>query len=236
MSKALRFTEMELKQYLSKSSAKVAQSTPLRAKPLKIAASFGGVGDKLPVIMEMQIKANVSVPEWLKSIVLSDRSIAQMVMDEEYKSDNPHANRLAYGYVHPDELERGMFREHWIQVRLFYYVSQQYPVLYDYMFSVPNGGKRDASVASQLSQEGLKAGIQDIFIMIPLNGYHGLMLEVKTEQGTAQKNQKTTYDRFTALGYLCHIEKGYEACKKAIDDYLCYVTPQLVEQLQSIIN
>ncbi len=75
-----------------------------------------------------------------------------------------------------------------------------------FAFAIPNGGERNAAVASRLKAEGVKAGVPDIFIPIPTVHlthppqanqanqanqtpihtvtYHGLWLEFKRPQST----------------------------------------------------
>lgn len=43
-----------------------------------------------------------------------------------------------------------------------------------YMYHVPNGGKRDAATAVALKRQGVKAGVPDIMLPAARAGYHGL--------------------------------------------------------------
>ena len=46
-----------------------------------------------------------------------------------------------------------------------------------YMYHVPNGGKRDAATAVALKRQGVKAGVPDIMLPAARAGYHGLYIE-----------------------------------------------------------
>lgn len=46
-------------------------------------------------------------------------------------------------------------------------------------FAVPNGGARNKVVAAQLKAQGVRAGVPDVFLMIPAGGFHALVLEFK---------------------------------------------------------
>lgn len=45
-----------------------------------------------------------------------------------------------------------------------------------YMYHVPNGGKRDKATAAVLKRQGVKAGVPDIMLPAARAGYHGLCL------------------------------------------------------------
>ena len=46
-----------------------------------------------------------------------------------------------------------------------------------YMYHVPNGGKRDKATAAVLKRQGVKAGVPDIMLPAARAGYHGLYIE-----------------------------------------------------------
>jgi hypothetical protein len=56
--------------------------------------------------------------------------------------------------------------------------SKKYPDLY-LAHSIPNGGDRRPSVGARMRAEGVKRGIPDVFIPVPVGRYHGLYLEFK---------------------------------------------------------
>lgn len=60
------------------------------------------------------------------------------------------------------------------------------------MFAVPNGGDRHPAVAAKLKAEGVKAGVPDIFLPVPRNGYHGLFIELKELKGADQPLHKSS--------------------------------------------
>ena len=45
-----------------------------------------------------------------------------------------------------------------------------------YMYHVPNGGKRDKATAAVLKRQGVKAGVPDIMLPAARAGYHGLYM------------------------------------------------------------
>lgn len=59
-----------------------------------------------------------------------------------------------------------------------------------YMYHVPNGGKRDKATAAVLKRQGVKAGVQDIMLPAARAGYHGLYIELKAGENTTTKKQR----------------------------------------------
>jgi hypothetical protein len=60
-------------------------------------------------------------------------------------------------------------------------------------YAVPNGGYRNIYVARKLKAEGVKAGVADLCLPAARRGYHGLYLEMKSEEGVATKEQKAFF-------------------------------------------
>lgn len=74
-------------------------------------------------------------------------------------------------------------------VRWFRY---QYPSIANLLFSVPNGGYRNAREAQVLKAEGLVAGVSDLILLYKTKDYGALCIEMKTDQKTSRQspNQK----------------------------------------------
>ena len=51
------------------------------------------------------------------------------------------------------------------------------------MYHIPNGGRRDAITGARLKAEGVVAGVPDIFLAVPRQGFHGLYVELKRQKG-----------------------------------------------------
>jgi hypothetical protein len=104
------------------------------------------------------------------------------------------------GYAKPNS-------EHSQQVALFIWAADMlragmYPEL-RWMFAVPNGGDRRASVAASLVAEGVKSGVLDIMLPVARGGMHGLFIEMKRPQppGKVSDKQKEFMDFLTQQGY-----------------------------------
>ena len=100
-----------------------------------------------------------------------------------------------------------------------------------YMYHVPNGGKRDAATAVALKRQGVKAGVPDIMLPAARAGYHGLYIELKAGKNTTTKKQKEwlEYQRQQS-GYYQH------CCNGNALDYLHFSPPYLLFLLRCILN
>jgi hypothetical protein len=97
---------------------------------------------------------------------------------------------------------------------------RKYPQLKN-MFAVPNGGWRHPATAAILKAEGVKAGVPDIFLAWPSQGYCGLFIEMKRKVGGKVSDaQKEWSERLSAAGYLVRTCKGFEEAKNTITEYL----------------
>jgi hypothetical protein len=97
----------------------------------------------------------------------------------------------------------------------------RYPHLAGVFFAIPNGGRRDKVTAARLKDEGVVAGVPDLFLAVPHDGKAGLWLEMKDAlRGTASKAQKHMHTELEAQGYAVAVARGYEAAKLAITHYL----------------
>ena len=77
-----------------------------------------------------------------------------------------------------------------------------------YIFSVPNGGKRDLKEAVRLKSEGVVSGVADLFVMSPFSSdAKGMFIEMKTEKGKQSPTQKAFELDCRERGYnyaVCH--------------------------------
>lgn len=66
----------------------------------------------------------------------------------------------------------------------------RYEQLNPLFFAVPNGGARNAWTAKIMKDEGVRAGVADLILLIPKHGYASLLIEMKTPDGKQQDSQK----------------------------------------------
>lgn len=65
-----------------------------------------------------------------------------------------------------------------------------YPDVEGLFFAVPNGGRRDAWTARIMKDEGVRAGVADLILLLPRGGYGALAVEMKTPKGKQSAEQK----------------------------------------------
>jgi dienelactone hydrolase len=107
-------------------------------------------------------------------------------------------------------------KEHDHQKLLIEWAKKNYPNTV--IFAIPNGGVRDAITAKRLKDEGVLAGVPDLFVA---NGNPGLFIEMKEPgKGVLSKAQKDTIPKLQSAGYPVSVCYGYEDAKKVLSEYL----------------
>ena len=111
--------------------------------------------------------------------------------------------------------------EHKLQVAICKYLD-----LCGYeFFAIPNGGLRNIKVAAKLKQEGVKAGVADLFVALSNGKYHGLFIEVKVGRNRQQPNQKIFEQKV--------LENGYQyKVVRSIDEMVAVIREYRIEQRQ----
>jgi hypothetical protein len=112
--------------------------------------------------------------------------------------------------------------EHQEQVKLFCWASLNTPNIpqLDLLYAIPNGGKRSISVAKKLKDEGQKAGILDVVLPYPSDGYGALYIEIKTRTGALRREQRIWIKKLQEAGNKVVIARSFEQARDAILLYL----------------
>jgi len=95
----------------------------------------------------------------------------------------------------------------------------------DDLFSIPNGARVGGKIgrdgfpvaAKILKAEGMKSGVADLMFAVPLHGFAGLYIEMKSPVGSLDPDQREFLKRRAAVGY------AVEVCK-SIDEFIDVVT------------
>lgn len=91
----------------------------------------------------------------------------------------------------------------------------------DWLFAVPNGGARRPVEAAIMKAEGVRAGVPDLFLALPVAPYAGLFCEMKrADGGSTTKEQKAWLTKLSTAGYMTSVCHGAE---EAIDTIKRYV-------------
>lgn len=72
----------------------------------------------------------------------------------------------------------------------------------------PNGGSRNKAEAVKLKQMGVKAGIPDLCLPVPMGMYNGLYIEMKYDTGRLEDSQKKMLKALAAAGHYCTVCYG----------------------------
>lgn len=96
----------------------------------------------------------------------------------------------------------------------------QYPKLSRLLHHSPNGGRRDAREGARFKQMGVQAGFPDLILLVAEQGYHGLMLELKTKTGRQQDTQKEYQSLLESQGYRYVLVRSLQQFISEINSYL----------------
>lgn len=97
-----------------------------------------------------------------------------------------------------------------------------YPELRQYVFHIPNGGRRSKFEGRHLKLEGVTPGIYDNFLAYPSGIYHGFFFEMKApgkikNLSEAQLKKKKIFE---AVGYKCAEFDNWFKARDGILEYL----------------
>lgn len=109
--------------------------------------------------------------------------------------------------------------EHAHQVAFFQWIviegRKQYEAL-DWFYAVPNGGDRQAHVGAAMRAEGVKRGVPDTCLPVPVGCYAGLYIELKVPGRERQKDgglspeQVKWCNRLVTQHYAVAVAYGWE--------------------------
>lgn len=97
--------------------------------------------------------------------------------------------------------------------------GKRYPGV-ELLHSIPNGGNKTERQGARAKQEGLLAGVPDLFLPVARLGYHGLYLELKKKSGgRLSEIQKVRILELQANGYHVEVCLGAVQAINALKDY-----------------
>lgn len=114
--------------------------------------------------------------------------------------------------------------EHAEQVNLMQWWSLQcrrFGIPEQLLFAIPNGGQRNIITAKRMKDEGVRAGIPDLFLAVPRGRFHGLFVEMKkTRGGVVSESQKACMQMLSENGYCVMVCHGFMNAQDAVKGYL----------------
>ncbi len=89
------------------------------------------------------------------------------------------------------------------------------------LFAIPNGGQRNVVTAAKLKDEGVRAGVPDLFLAVPREPFCGLFIEMKKAKGgRVSPKQQAMIQYLLEQGYLPCVCHGWIEAKATIENYL----------------
>lgn len=82
------------------------------------------------------------------------------------------------------------------------------------------GGSRNKAEAVKLQQMGVKAGIPDLCLPVPMGMYNGLYIEMKYDTGRLEDSQKKMLKVLAAAGHYCTVCYGAEEAIRVLQEYI----------------
>lgn len=109
-----------------------------------------------------------------------------------------------------------------VHINIINWFNYQYPDLKDDFHHFANERKCSFQTGRTLKRMGVKKGVADFFLAIPMliDGYCGFWIELKVGKNKVTAEQEAFLNRKTMRGYLCVSCWGFEGAKDLITNYL----------------
>ena len=85
---------------------------------------------------------------------------------------------------------------------------------------IPNGGRRTKPEAARFKMMGVKAGVPDLCLPVPVSDKHGLYIELKAGRNTVTNEQRDWLRDLYNKGYAVAVCYGWEMAAAYILGYL----------------
>ena len=105
-----------------------------------------------------------------------------------------------------------------MQIQVFDWIKKM--ELDDFIFHPANERKCSLRAGALLKSKGVKSGVSDIIILKASKGFHGALIELKTEKGRLSVNQKSFLDTMKLSGYFTAVCRSARDAKNTISYYL----------------
>ena len=74
--------------------------------------------------------------------------------------------------------------------------------------------------AIRAKKAGMRPGVPDMFLPVPVAGRHGLWIEIKTRTGRLSPDQERWHEFLTRHGYVVVVARSWGGAKEALVSYL----------------
>ena len=155
---------------------------------------------------------------------MSYDEIKAMLYEKEAAADKKReADAKRWKVTHRQE-------EHELQARCVKWFRNEWSELSGVFFAVPNGGAigqrtskaEHAKAGAKRKEEGVLAGVSDLLLLAARKGFHGLCIEMKTEdkQSRQVESQKVFEASVTSEGYKYAVVRSELEFRELINAYL----------------
>ncbi len=89
-----------------------------------------------------------------------------------------------------------------------------------FLFHIPNESIGGIGWLTRNRQMGMRPGVPDLFLPIPMGGYHGLFIEMKTATGRTSEHQKRWIKALNTMGYKAVVCRGAFEALRLLKNYM----------------
>jgi hypothetical protein len=88
------------------------------------------------------------------------------------------------------------------------------------LYHIKNETKEGQKAVMHDKAMGVKKGVPDLFLPVPRGKYHGLYIEMKTEDGRASEAQEWWGEHLAGQGYFWEVCHGWKSAVCVLEWYL----------------
>ena len=116
--------------------------------------------------------------------------------------------------------KKRQYAEHELQVACLKWFKMQYPHLSGLIFHIPNERKQSPIAGKRAKDLGTLSGVADVFLSVPLNGWHGHYFEFKSVKGRQTDTQVKFANSVLGRVYNYSVIRDFDDFKNKINIYL----------------
>lgn len=99
--------------------------------------------------------------------------------------------------------------------------AERHPRIGGLLIHIPNEGRRDPITGGRLRRMGMRSGVSDYFLPVPVRPFAGLWLELKRLKGSKTTDEQLNWlAKMREQGYATGIGYGWLDAKRIIEEYL----------------
>ncbi len=112
-----------------------------------------------------------------------------------------------------------------IQTACVKWFRYQHSDIKDLLFSIPNGiplanQNIRTKIYNKLKEEGLQAGVPDLFLAVGNSIYNGMFIEIKSKTDRLRKKQVDMIRALERQNYKCVVVRSVDEFIEIVDEYL----------------